>query len=527
MRKLTIFILTIFTVATLYAAARPSLDGRAVVADAGTMPRGLFARTVGYLPGDSVTVTNPATGSTIDVLVLGAIDPSEGVAILLSPEAAEGLRIKPESNVQVKLTKRAGSLDENANGSAILSEEEEKTPEPEEAASAGSDIDGEEDNAPDYEEIPAIAEKSEEPENIQPETEKVAKKAVEPAEEPKPAYEEVAATLEEEIPEIEKETVIETPVIAEKPVESKTEEELETVYEDLPPLPQDEKLQKVVVVEAETEDRDEPVEEVKVKVEEIPATSQAEEEKLQPVVVVEEVPAVTEEEKVEVVQEQVPAVVEEKALAEEIVTESAPVIEEEKESTLVYSEELPPVEEELPAGVESEPAVVAEESSVESEEDDMYQPIVLIPSESNPPVVTEKTEPVEEKMPEEPVKAEKVEVLAEAEKEAPPAKETKPAETEKTVKVVVSNEWTNYVVPSLKNLRSGFYYVQVASLANYDNIKSFVDKYSAKYPVVLVQNSSKSAYQVMVGPLNIDEYGSVGEKFKAYGFKDSFVRKIR
>jgi hypothetical protein len=31
----------------------------------------------------------------------------------------------------------------------------------------------------------------------------------------------------------------------------------------------------------------------------------------------------------------------------------------------------------------------------------------------------------------------------------------------------------------------------------------------------------------MVGPLNIDEYGSVDEKFKAYGFKDSFVRKIR
>ena len=108
MKKITFFILTIFTVATLFAAARPSLDGRAVVADSGTMPRGLFARTVGYLPGDSVTVTNPATGSTVDVLILGAIDPSEGVAILLSPEAAEGLRIKPESNVQVKLTKRSG-----------------------------------------------------------------------------------------------------------------------------------------------------------------------------------------------------------------------------------------------------------------------------------------------------------------------------------------------------------------------------------------------------------------------------------
>ena len=102
--------------------------------------------------------------------------------------------------------------------------------------------------------------------------------------------------------------------------------------------------------------------------------------------------------------------------------------------------------------------------------------------------------------------------------EAAPVKEEAP-------KVVVSNDWTNYVVPSSKNLRRGSYYVQVASLGNTDNIKSFVDKYSAKYPVVLVRNSS--TYQVMVGPLNIDEYGAVGENFKDYGFKDSFVRKIK
>ena len=126
MKKLTVFILTIFTVATLFAAARPSLDGRAVVADSGTMPKGLFARTVGYLPGDSVTVSNPAAGTTTDILVLGAIDPSEGVAILLSPEAAEALKIAPGSNVQVKLTKRSGSLDENASGSAVLSNDDEK-----------------------------------------------------------------------------------------------------------------------------------------------------------------------------------------------------------------------------------------------------------------------------------------------------------------------------------------------------------------------------------------------------------------
>ena len=122
MKKIISFTVTVFTVATLFAAARPSLDGRALVADSGAMPKGLFARTIGYLPGDSVAVTNPATGSTVDVLILGAIDPTEGVAILLSPEAADKLQIKKDSNVQVKITKRAGSLDEAVSGTAMLAE---------------------------------------------------------------------------------------------------------------------------------------------------------------------------------------------------------------------------------------------------------------------------------------------------------------------------------------------------------------------------------------------------------------------
>ena len=106
MKKLISFLLSCLTLSVLFAAARPSLDGRAVVADENEMPKGLFARTIGYLPGDSVTVTNPANGSTVDVLILGSIDASEGVAILLSPEAASRLAIRKDSNVQVKITKR-------------------------------------------------------------------------------------------------------------------------------------------------------------------------------------------------------------------------------------------------------------------------------------------------------------------------------------------------------------------------------------------------------------------------------------
>ena len=216
MKKLTLFILTIFTVATLFAAARPSLDGRAVVADSGTMPRGLFARTVGYLPGDSVTVTNPATGSAVDVLVLGAIDPSEGVAILLSPEAAEGLRIKPNSNVQVKLTKRSGSLDENANGSAVLSEGEEEKPQPKAEMPTVTVPDAVATTVPKAEPAPVVA----------------SAPAVETVPVVAPVVVPVAAENESE------ETVEETPVVAEKVEEipAETEKIEEEIVEETPVL---------------------------------------------------------------------------------------------------------------------------------------------------------------------------------------------------------------------------------------------------------------------------------------------------
>ena len=75
--------------AFMLSSFSPSLDGRAVVVDEGVMPSGLFAKTVGYLPGDVISVSNVAGNKTIDILVIGALDPSEGVAIMLTPEFTE------------------------------------------------------------------------------------------------------------------------------------------------------------------------------------------------------------------------------------------------------------------------------------------------------------------------------------------------------------------------------------------------------------------------------------------------------
>lgn len=120
MKKLFLVIGLVFAAGLLFTSESPSLDGRAIVAEPGVFPKGLFAKTVGYLPGDTISVTNPANAERVDILVIGSLDPSEGVAVMLSPEAAQALSIKKNSNNLVKLTKRNGNADEVANGSAVI-----------------------------------------------------------------------------------------------------------------------------------------------------------------------------------------------------------------------------------------------------------------------------------------------------------------------------------------------------------------------------------------------------------------------
>ncbi|MBQ9630906.1 MAG: SPOR domain-containing protein, partial [Treponema sp.] len=75
------------------------------------------------------------------------------------------------------------------------------------------------------------------------------------------------------------------------------------------------------------------------------------------------------------------------------------------------------------------------------------------------------------------------------------------------------------------SLESGKYYVQIAALSSEKNIRETVSKYEKIYPVVLVPLSSGKATQIMIGPLSVDEYGAVIERFKAEGYKDVFARK--
>ena len=456
MKKIISLILTTFTVAILFAAARPSLDGRAVVAEDGEMPKGLFARTIGYLPGDSVTVTNPANGNACDVLILGSIDASEGVAILLSPEAADRLAIRKDSNVQVKITKRTGSLDENVSGTATLSDEDDT----------------------DYNTGSLTEETAQAPEET-------------PAPESAEAVAEETSVESSEVPAEE---------VAAEPVEVT---EADSEYSD------------DSVMNADSFDNETPAEEVaaEVSAESVESAEPVEETPAEAVVV--EAPA--EEEKTELVaEEEIP----EEAVPEELVEAEAPSLATVTPNDVVIPdnfEELAnaagkaPVQEVVS---ESAPEVPAEEEPAADE----YAPIVLVPSEPNPPEETEVPAEVPVEAPvETPVE------IATSVTETAPAIEITPVES------VTSGDinFENFIRPSLKDLESGKYYVQIASLGQKENIESLLAKYTPKYPVVLVPLSNGKGYQVLVGPLTADEYGMIIERFQSYGFKDCFLRKIK
>ncbi len=108
MKRLSCFIVLIVFCLSIFAiSVNPSMDGRAVVADSGIFPPGgYYGKAPGYLPGDTVVVTNHNNGFSIDVLILGTYDAYEGIAILLSPEAADKLNIEKGKDVYVKVQKK-------------------------------------------------------------------------------------------------------------------------------------------------------------------------------------------------------------------------------------------------------------------------------------------------------------------------------------------------------------------------------------------------------------------------------------
>ena len=473
MKKLFSGLLVFLLAVTMFADSKDVVEGVIEVADEGKFPAGHFGQAAGYLPGDSIFVSNPATGVTLQFLNLGTLDSAEGVAVLLSKESAKTLGLDKDKNVRCKLNMRYGSFDESVVGQAVIDESDaaRMNDKKENAELAKADV-----------EVPA-EEKAAEPVAV----EEIPAETVEAV-----AAETVEAVAEETVP------AAGVPLIEE-------EEIAEETVEDIPA-----ETEEAVAVAVESEE--EIVEDYEMDDEDFAGTKKAVEAP-SPAEIAE-----VEEEKENTAEEIVASeAVTEKAVTEEAVTEEAVTEEAVTEETI--AEEVPAEEKTAPVVEESVLAEV-ETKAVEEEnvaEDEEYAPIVLVPTEKVVPETTPaETVEIESTMSSREETAVSVVPVAES------AAENK-IEVAETRTASPKTSFEKYIVESESLLPKNRWYVQIASYGNVENIEKTVSKYS-KYPLNLVPNG-KGAYRVIVGPLNEDEYASVLKKFKAFGFKDAFLRK--
>ena len=493
------FFVAVFCV-FLIGASKPSLDGRAIVADSGELPSGLFAKSPGYLPGDIVVVTNPQTNISIEVMVFGSFDATEGIAIVLSPEAAKELYISKGSNVIVQVTKKSDAYSEKTILSKTLENYvPETTPEMDEMLSK--------------EELEELIEEN----NIED------------------SFEEEVEIQEEDILFVEDVEIVEDELIAEV-----IPEESEIVAE-----PVEEELVAEVIPE-ESEIVAEPVEEELV-AEVIPEESEIVAEPVEEELVAEVIPEETEIE-AETVEEE---------LVAEVIPEESEIVVEPVEEELVAEEDLSKIPQTLPdwseerpipdfgfsdenadletseefiaemtRGIEDEPAVeTTEDSEIITTEE-----VALIPTEPKPPVFTIIPVPVEEEILEDDSILEEPEVVfvEEVDEEKISDVEIIP-ETRNIIPVedVVEIVVEEVVKPSLnivEKLESEKYFVQIATYSKVENVEKILSTYGNNYPIVCYQPSGRNDYQVMIGGLNKDEYAIVLERFRKAGYKDAFLR---
>ncbi|MDD7767564.1 MAG: hypothetical protein PT936_01785 [Treponema sp.] len=565
----------------MLASFSPSLDGRAIVVDEGVFPSGLFAKTVGYLPGDIISVTNITGDATIDILVIGALDPSEGVAIMLSPEAATAIGMDKEANNIVKITKRSNQ-DERVYGTAIIARQDGNTTIPavtvpdnevpakeesfanvEPATENEFNVGNQEttiDNSEPDDETPEVIEDvaDDNSEGVIVEEINNGEEYVPDEEWEDDSYEEsddsddeysediyednneVEDSENDKVEELEEEIKEEEIAAEEYEEEYLPEEDVEAEeYTEDDYIPEDDDITDYEE-ETETDDFDEDYIETEVEddyddvieeeytEEDIPADEEYIEEEFDEDA--EEVLEVEHESEAEIedpIEEEFEEF-EEEIVEDELVEDE--IIEDEIIEDEILEDEIIEDEEELPEEQLSEEEFIEEPEEIEEEvlEDEIqddaeeYDAIVLVPAEENISSVIEETESLEaenevvEEIVEETEVAEEIEQVI-LEEVHQIVEETKTVET--------NTSYSKYVVPNMSDLKKGSYYIQIAVLKSDENILEVTNKYGKKYPLTIVPNADGTK-KVMVGPLCVDEYGTVLERFKSYGYKDAFTRKI-
>ncbi|MGI5173990.1 hypothetical protein H0R92_10395 [Treponema sp. OMZ 840] len=513
------------------SASKPSLDGRAVVANGGELPPGLYVKTAAFLPGDTVLITNPAAKVSVEALVFGTFSAAEGIAVILSPEAAQRLFITKDSNSIVQITKNGSDMEMSVLSKAF----EAVSP----AASVQSPVTVQE-----------------------PVTAETHSDTVPALPEPTIADSTEVAVVEPEI----------TAAVHAADVHSTADSVLEAAENAVENLPAAEETGYVFTPFADTqaaessaEDSSAVFEEPPVQVAEIPEqTAEPSAEDSTPVIAVSDF------------ENEVPAEIAEHIPAEngEPVAAQEPPAEEPVDTVFVFSDE--PIADvssdvlaDATADVAADEPIIEGELAENTDNADLAESVPEVSAVIEEESVSEKTVIEPEIETENAVAAEEPNVLIEAQSNPPAAAEIavidsdtadtdedataeilpdyfvyteKPAETEAELtftepsksekydysKIVESVHKDAYLIDGIASLGRGSYCIQLATYKNEANIADVFEKYADKYPLRLIKSEKvPGAYQVIIGPLNKDEYPVILKRFVLWGFKDAFLREVR
>ena len=640
MKKSLCYVLIALLSCTIFAlSVNPSMDGRAVVADNGVFPPGgYYGRAPGYLPGDTVIVTNHTNGFSIDVLILGSYDAYEGIAILLSPEAAEKLQIVKGKDVYVKVQKKqpipyeeavATSRNKKITEKQAIDTDKDSSVLPGETEKLINDVVSsnktvtETEDVISYEDVESLDENTENPE-IAENTEEVLSEVENPElaileeqdnenkEELIPESESIITEnpVAEEIPEesieladIEEETELsENDIIVVENTEEETLEEVASTEDDMEVVSSEEvaKLEETPeeeivlaepeefveselinspvfeeVAEVEPKSTEEIVEVVEPELNEnqvVLDEPQYEEYNAEDVI---ELPVDTEVAENTEIPEEIPVENIEEIPETEIALEDVYLEEDFSDEEILIPEEELALEDEEPATEEeiTEPEILdtdvledepelailddsfgideAEKSVAESPKDifsmivgenpdeEILQDVVLEEADPKLPEADDLFDSMDNMVADIIIELEDSETTENTkEVESDPNTEIAQVAVAEKKESVVNNktpveadEFKNTVsnfndLPKVKQVKSKTYYVQIATVSSKDYVNNIYDIHGKKYPVYVIKNPSSSMYQVLIGPLNDDEYALVLARFKQT-YKDAFLRVLK
>jgi rare lipoprotein A (peptidoglycan hydrolase) len=465
-------------------------QGNAAVARSGEFASpGLFAASNAFPENTTILVENSDNGQSVQVTVVQRIQGGGNIFLLLSEEAGKQIGLTGSKVIRVKasvvatldtelsesLRDEAFSADPDLNPAVSVAEEQLQA-EPEEPAEV---------------EEPAVSEITEE----QPPTE--AEVAAEPAEQPEEQPPAVITTAEEseaaeeEAPSetaVTEVTMVEEPTVPEStPTQTPEEKRLQEVADRIPQkqLYMPPRQQEVYALAPEPP------------AEQLPAQTQ-------PEPVVEETPAEVVELEEEAPEEELP-VEEPVEVAEQVPPEEEGPPEEQPPRVSMSSPqaEEEPLEVALPGPETTEPEKPSPEGTrlpVPEEE----SPLTMAPEE---PPTAEIEETAEE---EEPViEVEAVAEVAAAEIPAP--------ESTAEARTVLS-----------ESLPSRTYFLQLGAYSTRNLAEKLAGDLDQTYSVTILPASSgdKRFFKVLVGPLNVDESGTLLYQFRSRGFKDAFIQYV-